>query len=155
MNSRVWGGAGVTGFPALIFFFLKGPDAELDRIFLAPGKTSGGTSRGNRASGSVRARLNVVVALQESISWEEGWRSCIAAQGTNCEHKCLCSAPQGVAKYPNLAASAQELFLMYSVPLFPNRSVWVGILRPLRSWARSMVLMLGAAGIGLQLSAAP
>lgn len=62
---------------------------------------------------------------------------------------------RGVAKYPNLAASAQELFPMYSVPLFPNRSVWVGILWPLHSWARSMVLMLGAAGIGLQLSAAP
>ena len=122
----------------------------MDRIFLAPGKTSGRTSGGTTGHLDLsRAQLNVVVALQELIFWEEGWRSCIAAKGTNYELPLM-----GVAKYPNLAASVQELFPMYSVPLSSNRSVWVGILWPLRSWARSTVLVLEAAGIGLQLSAA-
>lgn len=60
----------------------------------------------------------------------------------------------GAAKHVDLAASAQELFLMYSFPLAPNRPAWVGILRLLRSWAGSRVLALEVAGIGLQLSAA-
>lgn len=42
---------------------------------------------------------------------------------------------------------------MYSVPLFPNRSVRVGILWPFHSLARSTVLAPGTAGVGLQVSA--
>lgn len=52
--------------------------------------------------------VSVDVALQEGISWEKGWRSCFATQGTTHEHEYLCSAPLGITKYPNLAASAQD-----------------------------------------------
>lgn len=88
--------------------FPKAPNVELGRIPLAPGQTAGKAREG--VPGWVRARLNVDVALQEPISWEEGWRSCVATQGTNLEHKRLCSAPMGIAKYPSLAASARGGF---------------------------------------------
>lgn len=71
--------------------FSKAPSVELGRIPPAPGKTAGKARE--EAPGWVRAGLNVDVALQEQISWQEGWRGCFATKGINKEHKCLCSAP--------------------------------------------------------------
>lgn len=90
---------------------------ELGRIPLAPEKAAGKATEG--VPGWVRAQPGVDVALQEGISWEEGWRSSSATQSTTHEHKYLCSALMGVAKYPSLAASAQDGLC----PFLP-RQIW-------------------------------
>lgn len=147
-----WGIAGVgvgLGCLGIPHWFFKSTHCGVGQDPPCSRKNCWESQRGSEGtSGWVRARLNVDVALQDPISWEEGWRSCTAAQGTDHEHKHLCSAPHGSCKISTFGSVSPGAFPEVFSPFIPTRPVRVGILWLLCSWARSTVPAPRAAGVG-------